>query len=116
MLEDLTNHVNSKISSTETKLTVVNMVAMSRIRYYMSLSQGSIQDMRGIELALNKFYRSQTKNMASFPTALLHIRKSEGGLGLHSAVDMVNLTKWKHMLRCINYPVTKDAMHSMVHR
>ena len=69
-------------ASPETKLMVATVSVIKKIGYKGALASITLQDYKDIDAVFNDMYRTITKNMNSFPTALLYTPRHLGGLGI----------------------------------
>ena len=73
-----------------------------KLGYKAALSTLSLAEYRDIDKVMNGMYRRITKNMPTFPTALLYTARKLGGLGINRLPTITQMAKMKMMLRSLN--------------
>ena len=76
---------------------VIRTSVMARLLYACRFANWSHSQYQELDKPFNSLYRLCTKNMPSFPTALLYIHN--GGLGFERLSDLIQLGKWRLLLR-----------------
>ena len=61
--------------------------------YYSKYMNWTPTQWGNLEKRLNMFYRRLTRNMSSYPSLMLNVQKTHGGLGLQNFLDLVNENK-----------------------
>ena len=74
--------IKARKVSPETKLLVGTVSVIRKVVYKRALASVSLNDYKDIDAIFNDMYRTITKNMTSFPTALLYTPCHLGGLGI----------------------------------
>ena len=104
-------------ASPETKLMVASKSVHAKLGYKAALSTLSLAEYRDIDKILNGMYRRITKNMPTFPTALLYTARKLGGLGIKRLSTITQMAKLKMMLRSLNSGGRqKDTAESLIAR
>ena len=101
------NTIRHATVSAASKIMVATISTIAKIRYKAALSPISLKDLQDIDKIFAKLFRQVTNNMESFPTALLHIAKRFGGLGLTRFSDEVQWDK----LRTIWSSLRSHSLH-----
>ena len=72
---------------------------MSKLAYPLRFSNWTLEQYRQLDTELSALFRSTTRNLRSFPTALLYLPAHMGGMGLKRLSDIVQLDKWSSIHR-----------------
>ena len=94
--ETAQQHCNAIIHSSvpaASKLMVATASTLAKVRYKAALSVLSLSELRGVDKLFSNLFRDATRNMVGFPTALIHLAKKYGGLGIKRFSDEVQIDK-----------------------
>jgi hypothetical protein len=87
-----------------------------RIEYTGKFAANTKAELDEIDRPLSKLYKKITRNMTSYPTALLYLPHSMGGLGLHQASDGIQHAKFSIIQRHLNAGGTiASNMETLLH-
>ena len=88
-------------ASPETKLMLTSRIVNLKLCYKAARSTRSPAEYRDIDKVMNGMYRRITKNIASFPTALLYADRKLWGFGIKRLSTITPMAKLKVMLRSL---------------
>ena len=87
-----------------------------RIEYTGKFAANTKAELDEIDRPLSQLYKKITRNMTSYPTALLYLPHSMGGLGLHQASDGIQHAKFSIIQRHLNAGGTiASNMETLLH-
>ena len=101
----------SKSSSMEAKYVHASRSTLIQMVYYSKYMNWTPIQWAGLERRLNVFYRRLTRNMPGYPSLMLNVQKTHGGLGLQNFLDLVNDNKLRLIFIMMGHSV--DTMHDI---
>ena len=91
--------------------------SLTRASYTAQFTAWSAGDLTELDTALNRLLRRASNNMPTFPTRLLYLPTSQGGLGLPRLSTYINLRKWSMAHRAMTQDNnTAHAVHRLMDR
>ena len=91
--------------------------ALTRAAYMAPFSPWQAQHLTDLDIPLNKLFKRISNNMATFPTALLYLPASSGGLGLPRFLPYINTCKWSMAHQAITSGTdAAEAANELLHR
>ena len=109
--------IGNTASSAMSKVCCSNMTTLAKLRYKAKLTTSSLAQLKRVDSILYRFHVRVTKNMTSFPYALLYQPAAAGGVGLQRFTDKVQLDKISMMLTALhNQPTATAATLGLIHR
>ena len=91
--------------------------SLTRASYTAQFTDWSADDLTELDTALNRLFRRASNNMPTFPTRLLYLPASHGGMGLPRLSTYVNLRKWSMAQRAMTHDNnTAHAVHGLLDR
>ena len=101
----------SKSSSMEAKYVHASRSTLIQMVYYSKYMNWTPKQWASLEKRLNTFYRRLTRNMTSYPSLMLNVDKTHGGLGLQNFLDLVNENKLRLVFMMMGHSV--DTCHDI---
>ena len=91
--------------------------SLTRASYTAQFTDWSANDLTELDTTLNRLFRRASNNMPTFPTRLLYLPTSHGGMGLPRLSTYVNLRKWSMAQRAMSQDNnTAHAVHGLMDR
>ena len=107
----------SKSSSIEAKYVHTSRSTLIQMAYYSKYMNWSPSQWSSLEKRLNTFYRRLTRNMPSYPSPMLNVQKTHGGLGLQNFLDLVNENKLRLVFMMMGHSAdTSHVISSLIGR
>jgi hypothetical protein len=101
----------SKSSSIEAKYVHMSRSTLMQMVYYSKYMNWTPPQWLSLEKRLNVFYRRLTRNMFSYPSLMLNVHRTHGGLGLQNFFDLVNDNKLRLVFMMMGHSV--DTSHDI---
>jgi len=90
---------------------------MAKLAYPLRFSSWPLSHYRKLDHELSLLFRRSTRNQPTFPTALLYLPTSHGGMGLKRLSDLVQLDKWSSLHRLLRGDRQSEAVGiSFIHQ
>ena len=103
--------------SVDNAVLTASVSSLTRASYTAQFTPWSAGDLTEIDTALNRLFRRASHNMPTFPTRLLCLPASQGGLGLPRLSTYFNLRKWSMAQRALTHDTTTErAVHRLLDR
>ena len=103
--------------SVDNAVLTASVSSLTRASYTAQFTPWSAGDLTDMDTALNRLFRRASHNMPTFPTRLLYLPASLGGLGLPRLSTYVNLRKWSMAQRALAHDTnTGRAVHGLLDR
>ena len=103
--------------SVDNAVLTASVSSLTRASYTAQFTPWSAGDLTELDTALNRLFRRASHNMPTFPTRLLYLPASQGGLGLPRLSTYVNLRKWSMAQRALTQDSnTGRAVHGLLDR
>jgi exonuclease III len=109
-------YVSKRRSSVETKMLAIKLCIIPKVIYALKFMAWPLVTFTKLERKFSQCFRTITKNLLTFPTALLYISVEHGGLGCPSLVDAVHRAKFSLAMRGLGAEVTRHSMSGLLAR
>ena len=101
----------------DSAVIAASVSTLTRASYTAQFTPWTVQDLPALDVPLNKLFRRLSGNMATFPTQLLYLPPSMGGLGLPRLSTYINTRKWCMAQRALTQDDnTAQAVHGLLDR
>ena len=109
--------ISSRMASPDLKYIVARTSTMAKLAYPLRFSSWPLSHYRKLDHELSLLFRRSTRNQPTFPTALLYLPTSHGGMGLKRLSDLVQLDKWSSLHRLLRGDRQSEAVGiSFIHQ
>ena len=87
--------------------------SLTRASYTAQFTDWSAAALPTLDTKFNQLYRRLSRNMATFPTRLLYLPATSGGLGLPRLSTYVNMRKWSMAQRALTHEHNTNTAHAV---
>ena len=87
--------------------------SLTRASYTAQFTAWSAAALPGLDTKFNQLYRRLSGNMPTFPTRLLYLPTSSGGMGLPRLSTYVNMRKWSMAQRALTHERPTNTAHAV---